>query len=93
MKFKIFEVNDDFDVAALHDSIIEHCDKYTDMQMKKISKFAYYKMLEFVKETFNINLFEREISFEGKPHFVDYKMFFNLSHEDNLVAVIIDDEK
>lgn len=93
MKFKIFEVNDDFDVAALHNSIIEHCDKYTDMQMKKISKFAYYKMLEFVKETFNINLFEREISFEGKPHFVDYKMFFNLSHEDNLVAVIIDDEK
>ena len=93
MKFKIFPIEPDFDATMLHSSITEHCDKYTDMQMKKISAFAYLKMLEFVKETYNINLFDREISFEGKPHFVDYKMFFNISHEDDLVAIIIDDEK
>ena len=93
MNFKIYPVENEFDKGMLHSSIIEHCNKYSDMEMKKISAFAYYKMLEFVKETYNVNLFDREISFEGKPHFVDYKMYFNISHEDDLIAIIIDDEK
>lgn len=93
MTFKIYPVEQDFDISKLHSSIREHCDKYTDLTMKKTSAFAYYKMLELVLETYNINLFDREMSFEGKPHFVDYKMFFSISHEDDLVAVLIDDEK
>ena len=93
MTYKIYTVEEDFDISKLHPSVREHCDKYTDLRMKKISAFAYYKMLELVFETYKINLFDREISFEGKPHFVDYKMYFSLSHEDNLIAVLIDDEK
>ena len=93
MTYKIYTVEEDFDISKLHSSVREHCDKYTDIKMKKISAFAYFKMLEFVFETYKINLYDHEISFEGKPHFTDYKMFFSLSHEDNLVAVIIDDEK
>jgi len=93
MVFKVYPVEEDFDISKLHPSVTEHCNKYTDLRMRKISAFAYFKMLEFVFETYKINLYDREISFEGKPHFVDYKMFFNLSHEDDLVAVIIDDTK
>lgn len=93
MQYIVCKVDENFDNTKLDSSVREHCDKYTDLTMKKISAFAYYKMLEFVFETYHINLFDRKISFEGKPHFEDYKMFFSLSHEDNLVAVIIDDEK
>ncbi len=93
MQYIVCKVDENFDNTKLDSSVREHCDKYTDLTMKKISAFAYYKMLEFVFETYKINLFDHEISFEGKPHFVDYKMYFNLSHEDDLIAVIIDDER
>ena len=92
MFFKVFEFKEDFDVSKLNSSVVEHCDKYTNIDMKKISTFAYFKMLEFVFESYKINLFDRVISFEGKPHFADYKMYFSISHEDNLVAIAIDDE-
>ena len=92
MYFKVYELKEDFDVSKLNSSVVEHCDKYTNIDMKKISTFAYFKMLELVFESYKINLFDRVISFEGKPHFVDYKMYFSISHEDNLVAIAISDD-
>lgn len=93
MIYKVYKVDQNFDILKLDSSVKEHCDKYTDLTMKKISAFAYFKMLELVQETYGINLFDRKIDFDGKPKFVDYKMFFSISHEDDLVAVIIDDER
>ena len=92
MFFKVYELKDDIEVSKLSSSIVEHCNKYSNQDAKKISIFAYYKMLEFVFESYKINLFDRVIDFEGKPHFADYKMYFSISHEDNLVAIAIDDE-
>jgi len=92
MYFKVYEFKEDFEVSKLNNSVVDHCSKYTDPNMRKMSLFAYYKMLELVFESYKMNLYDREISFEGKPHFTDYKMYFNISHEDNLVAIAISDD-
>ena len=91
MPYKVYRVKD-VDETVLNDSVLEHCNYYSDLNMRKISKFAYAKMLELVKETFNQDLSSEEIVFEGKPHFKESKIKFNISHEDNLVAVVISDD-
>lgn len=90
MPFKVYKYKD-IDETVLNDSVLEHCNYYTDLNMRKLSKFAYAKMLELVKETFNEDLKNEEIVFEGKPHFKESKIKFNISHEDDLVAVIVSD--
>ena len=50
-------------------------------------------MLELVKETFDKDLSGEEIIVEGKPHFKESNIKFNISHEDNLVAVIVSDRE
>ena len=92
MPYKVYRVKD-VDETVLNDSVLEHCNYYSDLNMRKISKFAYAKMLELVKETFNQDLSSEEIIFEGKPHFKESKIKFNISHEDNLVAVIVSERE
>ena len=93
MQYKLFKFDDNFEENKLHDSVITHCKNYADPKMRRISMFAYYKMLEFVYEVTKENMFDKEISFEGKPHFVDSKIFFNISHEDNIIGVVVSDKE
>ena len=88
MVYKVYRVKD-VDETILNDSVLEHCNYYTDLNMRRISKFAYAKMLELVKEEFDTDLSAEEIIFEGKPHFKESDIKFNISHEDNLVAIIV----
>ena len=62
MPFKVYKYKD-IDETVLNESVLEHCNYYTDLNMRKLSKFAYAKMLELVKETFNEDLKNEEIIF------------------------------
>ena len=86
MQFKLYKFEENFEETKLNDSIIEHCEKYTDFKMRKISKFAYLKMLELVEEVFDERLYDEPIIFEGKPHFSESKIFFNITHEDDIIV-------
>ena len=40
MEFKLYKFDEDFDTTKVNDSIRDHCNRYTDFKMRKISLFA-----------------------------------------------------
>ncbi|MBP5444552.1 MAG: 4'-phosphopantetheinyl transferase superfamily protein [Acholeplasmatales bacterium] len=94
MQFKLYKFEENFDEKQLHPSIVEHCNKYTDPTMRKISKFAYLKMIELADEAFETEFKDEEIIFEGKPHFANKPdVFFNITHEDNIIGVVVSEKE
>ena len=93
-KHIIVKYEENYDTSRLNEGIVNHCNMYTDRFMKDISRFGYAKMLELVKEVFKEDLRDEEIIFEGKPRFATKtNIFFNISHEDNLLAIIVADKE
>ena len=70
----------------------EVCEKIKLNNKKDVSKKAWSYLYELLKE-YNINLLEEEIIYinNQKPYIKNNPIYFNISHSNNMIAIVIAD--
>ncbi len=76
-------------IKITNKDIINHINKINDLKRKEDSLVAY-SLLEYALMSYGINDFE--IDFSGKPKLINSDIFFNISHDDGMSAVVLSKE-
>ena len=69
--------------------------KYSDDEMNETSLKAWSFLNKILYENYNISINVDNIIFNeyGKPYLINNELYFNISHSNELIAIIIDDKE
>lgn len=69
--------------------------KYSDSKMKEISLKAWSYLYQILINDFNINIKDINIIYNeyNKPYLINNKIYFNISHSYDIIAIIISDKE
>lgn len=75
--------------TSLPKEVISHINEYKNIKHKKISKLAWSILFNLLKNEFNAQLKDVKFSKNNKPYLKSKKIYFNISHSGNLIAIAI----
>lgn len=90
-KIYVYEYNDNY-IKTDNLNILNHIKNYKTKQYD-ISLFAYSKLLEALNLDFNYEVNNDSIIFNKKPKLKDNSLYFSISHDNNIIAIIISDKE
>ena len=80
----------DFDLKKLNQEVIDYVLRM-DENRRDLSIFSYLNLIDLLKNKYHLD--KVELSFEGKPHLIDKKLYFNIAHTEGRVALAISDQE
>ena len=84
---------DDINLSIISNERINKTNKI-NLNLKKIQSLTSYLLLRYAFKNINVNLNEYEFSYiNNKPFIKDLPYHFNITHSNNIVAVIISDSE